>query len=57
MSEAQPIPVNLATRIAEFLDGEKTGQITLNVNHGRVESWEVREFVRAPSKHRPSETT
>ena len=57
MSDPAPIPATLASRIAEFLSGEKTGQITVNVNHGRIESYEVREFVRTASKNRPTETT
>jgi hypothetical protein len=57
MPDAAPIPANLATRIADFLADERTGQITVNVNHGKIESFEVREFVRTVSKHRPSETT
>lgn len=44
------IPEELAKRIREFLEKAKTGKVSLNVNQGRVESWDITEHGRVARK-------
>lgn len=41
-----PVPSGLAEKVAAFLGASKTGQIIMNVNRGRIESYELKEHVR-----------
>ena len=44
----EPIPAWLWDRIKQFLADERTGTIALNVNHGTVESADLRERLTKP---------
>ena len=56
MSEPLPLPATLVRRIQEFIEGHKHGQIVINFNSGKIESHEVREFIRTPTARGPAET-
>jgi hypothetical protein len=40
------LPEELASLIRDFLAALKTGRVQLNINQGRIESWEIVEHGR-----------
>ena len=46
MSQPPLIPEHIWRRLLEFLQGGKTGQISLNVSEGRVLSCDIREHLK-----------
>lgn len=43
------IPDIISTKLLEFLDLKKTGQITLNVKDGKIQAIDIRETLRVSS--------
>jgi hypothetical protein len=46
---SDPLPAPLFEALRAFLRAGKTGQVVVNVNAGRVESYDVREHCRVPA--------
>lgn len=47
------LPQALGARLAEFLAAKKTGQLSLNINEGRIESFDLREHGRVVARPTP----
>ena len=47
------LPPALWERIRSFMEEARTGTISINLNRGSIESWEVREHQRTSDKTSP----
>ena len=47
IDQHKPLPPELWERLQAFLQGQRTGKITLNVKDGQIQTWELTEVGRA----------
>ena len=46
------LPLEIEERLAEFLASGRTGSVSLHVNAGSIQSWEIRETGRVAGARR-----